>query len=276
MSSEAERDRSKGGARARILEILRPEIVHPVPPYTALAPIYDGVMRHVNYKRWAKYIRQVADLYGVATGRVLDLACGTGSFLGHFLRKAYLGFGCDSSEPMVRVAQNKLSRKTGFRLAWVADMRRPGCRGPFDLVVCLYDSINYLERMEDYGRVLAAVADVLRPGGLFIFDVCTVRNSLVNFDGFHEQDRVGKNEFLRLSYFQPDSGLQVNEFLIGRKGELEEETFLEVHRQWIRPLELVKEQVQASELELLGMYDDYSFREGTEDSLRVHFVCRRT
>ena len=260
---------------AKIVEVVRPELVHHVPPYTVLASIYDGVMRHVNYRRWAAFVREVAAENGVATGRVLDIACGTGSFLSHFMRKAFLGYGCDHSREMVLVAREKLAGKRGYRLAWVADMRALGTRGPYDLVVCLYDSINYLDKLSDYGIVFRQVADVLRPGGLFVFDVCTVENSLINFDGYRDGGRVGRMEFVRYSHFDRGTGVQVNEFLIGLRGKLKEEAFLEVHRQWIRPLELVRREVEESPLELLAVYDDFSHRRGTESSLRVHFVCRK-
>ncbi|MDZ7373006.1 MAG: class I SAM-dependent methyltransferase [candidate division KSB1 bacterium] len=263
------------GEAARILELLRPKLLRPVAPYAALAPIYDGVMRHVNYRRWADYVRDLASMYGVLTGKVLDVACGTGSFLEHFVGKAFLGFGCDGSQAMVRQARRKLTGKSPVRLLWVADMRRLGTAGPFDLVVCLYDSVNYLQQLQDYDQFFSEAARVLRRGGLLVFDVCTVENSVLHFNPFQERGRVGRMEYFRLSYFDPSTGLQVNEFLIGRKGNLENEAVIEIHRQWIRPLDLVRERLGQSPLELLGQFDDYSFRPGTEESLRVHFVCRR-
>jgi SAM-dependent methyltransferase len=263
-----------GRETVRILDRVRPQVIRQVPPYSALAAIYDGVMRHVNYRRWARYVREVASVYGVEAGRVLDIACGTGNFLEHFLGKAYLGYACDGSIDMIRRAKGKLLGKFPVRAIWVADMRSPGCRGLFDLVVCLYDSVNYLPDLSDYDQLLREVARILRAGGLFIFDVCTVENSVRNFNGYEDRERIGRSEFHRLSYFHADTGLQINEFLIGRKGELHREAFLEVHRQWIRPLELVRARVEASPLELLGQFEDFSFHPGTERSLRVHFVCR--
>ena len=69
--------------------------------YTELAPIYDYVMRHVNYRKWAEYVSTLFQFVGVEVNTILDVACGTGT-LGLILNN--MGFnvcGFDYSPDMV-------------------------------------------------------------------------------------------------------------------------------------------------------------------------------
>jgi SAM-dependent methyltransferase len=55
-----------------------------------------------------------------------------------------------------------------------ADMTRdPLPEGPFDLAVCLFDSLNHVLDIESVARLFRAVYRVLVPGGGFLFDLNT-------------------------------------------------------------------------------------------------------
>ena len=259
----------------RIFQFLRPEVVERVAPYQALAEIYDHVMRHVNYRRWASYVKKIARGAGFRGGRVLDVACGTGNFLGEFVGRDRVAAGCDYSLPMVAIAARKLRRKKGVLGCWAADMRQLAARSGWDMVVCLYDSINYLPDLAEYRKFFVEAAEVLRSGGLLVFDVCTIQNSVINFDGYRERGFAKDKEYVRYSYFDRYTGLQVNEFLIGEKGQLERKAALEVHRQWIRPLEDITAAVQRSPFEIVQIYDGFTNKPGSEASWRVHYLCRK-
>lgn len=48
--------------------------------YCDFAQIYDTLMhRDINYEKWADYIENLFDMYGVNPSLVCDLACGTGN-----------------------------------------------------------------------------------------------------------------------------------------------------------------------------------------------------
>ena len=58
--------------------------------YNALAPVYDKVMRHVNYDDWVKLIKKINSTYFLDTiPRIFEIGGGTGT-LGKKLRKSTL------------------------------------------------------------------------------------------------------------------------------------------------------------------------------------------
>ena len=59
------------------------------PPYTKFAYAYDKMMENVDYDRWARYIRELFDMYGPNPRRVLDIACGTGQVTVRLAKAGY-------------------------------------------------------------------------------------------------------------------------------------------------------------------------------------------
>ena len=117
---------------------------------------------------------------GAAT-RVLDLACGAGRHAGALARLGATVIGFDLSLAMLRAAQ----RRTTAVLVR-GDMRvLPFTDTAFDTVVNLFTSFGYFDRDDHHATVVAEVARVLRPGGIFALDylnAAAVRSHLVPHD----------------------------------------------------------------------------------------------
>ena len=73
------------------------------------------------------------------------------------------------SPEMVAEARRKADDRADVR---VADMRRLGVLGGFDLITCLNDGLNHLLRLDEV-RSLRGPPN-LAPGGLLVFDVTTL------------------------------------------------------------------------------------------------------
>ena len=163
-------------------------------PYQGLAPIYDYVMAHVDYGAWAAYIHAIFARFAPNAIRVADLACGTGNVSFALHRLGYEVTGVDRSEAMLQVAREKAA---GTDVEFIEqDLRQLAGLGPFDAATCLYDSFNYLLSPADLDAALRGVHAIVQPGGLFVFDVCTERNSLRYFPQYAHQ-RAGAGFFLR-------------------------------------------------------------------------------
>ncbi len=90
-----------------------------------------------------------------AGGRALDMACGTGGHAQFLARWGTQVIANDLSPAMIEHAQAK--RPHQDIQYEVRDMRQPPA-GPFDLVLCLGNSLNLLPCLEEVGQVLSRVS----------------------------------------------------------------------------------------------------------------------
>jgi SAM-dependent methyltransferase len=139
--------------------------------YERLAAHYDLLTAGYDHRRWVAALDRLARRHGLPGRRVLDLGCGTGHAIGPLVDHGYDVCGCDLSPAMLELAR---ARGLDAEL-FVADMRALPDAGPFDLVLCLDDAVNYLLGDEDLDAAFASVRRVLAPGGLLVFDVNTER-----------------------------------------------------------------------------------------------------
>ncbi len=139
------------------------------PPFTALARVYDAIMADIEYPAWADFILTYARAEGHRVTDVLDLACGTGGLTRSLTARGLNVTGLDGSEDMLAVARARLPGVPLVR----GDLRDFALPGQFDLITCVFDSLNNLTEPGDLGQALARMRAHLRPGGLVAFDVNT-------------------------------------------------------------------------------------------------------
>lgn len=130
---------------------------------------------------WSDDIRWVRTLKNLVPGRlrwmdrqidwqgrdVLDLGC-AGGFMAEALdARGARVTGIDPAEKAIDAARAH-ARQEGRGIAYDVGVGEelPYAAASFDAVVC----VDVLEHVQDLDRVLAEVARVLRPGGLFLFD----------------------------------------------------------------------------------------------------------
>jgi len=240
-------------------------------PYLALAEIYDRVMDHVDYVSWAEYIASVFERFGRGVRDVLEIACGTGSLSVELSRLGYSITGTDLSPPMLIQAKKKFEHHDMPVRLFASSMKALPCRRRFDAVICIYDSMNYAVTREDFIAALREVSSVLGKEGLFVFDVCTVKNSRLFFSHHSVTENFGDVSYRRLCEFDAEARIQKNYFHIWKSGR----RYTERHYQKIYFLDEIEDMIAAAPFEVMGRFDDMSFRPGTEESERVHYVLRR-
>jgi SAM-dependent methyltransferase len=186
---------------------------------------YDAVM---GDRRAAA--EQVVELIQAAkpdAKNVLELGCGTGSIL-KCLQDAYEVSGLDISGKMLSVARKKVPRSKLFRQDMV-DFR---IDARFDVIFCVFDSINHVRRFSDWKKVFAAVRRHLLPGGCFIFDINTQRKLERLIAGPPWVHRFGRNLLVIDVTALPSGGsnwnVKVFEHLKGSRYALHEEDIVEV------------------------------------------------
>ncbi len=242
-----------------------------VPIYSALAQIYDRVMAHVDYHLWAQYVHKAFSMSRRKVQKILDVSCGTGKLAAELYRYEYEIVGMDLSFAMLLQAQRRC-RERGIYFLQGDARKLPFRENGFDAVLFMYDSLNYLYQAEDVLTFFYEVYHILAPNGIFIFDVVTPFGCQEHFPNYREENnwQDGKG-YRRHAYYDAAAKIQHNEFEIYINGE----TYREHHRQRIYEIRQLIELIGMSPLDLLGVFDNFTFRPGSDESERVHFVCRK-
>jgi len=100
---------------------------------------------------------------------VLELGCGTGAVLAG-LGSGYSLTGIDLSSRMLERARRRCPEARLLE----ADITRFELDETFDAVICVFDTLNHVTSLEGWETVVSKVAQHLRDGGLFFFDLNTV------------------------------------------------------------------------------------------------------
>jgi SAM-dependent methyltransferase len=132
------------------------------------AAIYDAAFSSWSLALWPFLRREVGHI-PPRTSAWLDLCCGTGSLLKLVARRGFMAVGLDRSAHQLRHARRNVAGAT-FRSGDVRTFTFPRT---FNVITCLYDSVNYLLNAQDVERTFRNVRRHLAPGGLFVFDVNT-------------------------------------------------------------------------------------------------------
>lgn len=72
--------------------------------YTTFAQVYDLFMDNVPYEEWSEYLLSVLKEYGIHSGVICDLGCGTGKMTRLLAQAGYDMIGVDLSEDMLAIA----------------------------------------------------------------------------------------------------------------------------------------------------------------------------
>ncbi|MCR4646851.1 MAG: class I SAM-dependent methyltransferase [Oscillospiraceae bacterium] len=253
--------------------------------YMNFAAYYDRLTFNVEYDKRAaklhylirKYIRTETD------GTLLtDLACGSGSLSEALAELGYDVIGVDNSPAMLGLAMEK-KLMSGHSIQYLCqDMRELDMFGTIDVTVCMLDSLNHLETLEDWQQVFDKVSLFAQPGGLFLFDMNTLykhRHVLADKIFLYDLEDVfcaWENRLLpdnatveeQLTFFEPADGCYY------RSDELIRETAY--------PEETIEALIQKAGLEFVAKFDADKDLDDPEDlspvtdtTERILYVTRK-
>ena len=242
--------------------------------YSGFAEVYDLFMDNVPYEEWAAYVRGILTEYGIGSGLVLDLGCGTGSLTECLARAGYDMIGVDSSEDMLEIAMDKRGRSGLDILYLLQDMREFELYGTVRAVVSICDSMNYILDYADLVQVFRLVNNYLDPGGIFIFDLNTEYKyeALMGSRTFAEDREDGS--FIWYNEYSPED--HINEYdltLFVREGKLFRR-FQETHYQRAYSPAEVRRAAAEAGMEFEACWDAFSRDPVKPDSERMYMVFR--
>jgi SAM-dependent methyltransferase len=239
--------------------------------YQRFAAFYDVVMDDPG-PRAARVNAAIASYRPDATS-LLELGCGTGSILARLDTTATL-CGLDLSPEMLSVAAAKVP---GARLI-EGDMTSFELGRRFDVIICVFDSVNHLLDVDSWATLFGRVHAHLTPGGLFVLDVNTVGElQRLGEEQPWVYDFDGGTAVIDVSFALDPDGLGVTDWDI-RIFERITETRFELHHECIGELGLPLERLRAllsGWFELLEEVDEDGLP-ATDASIKAYYALRRT
>ncbi len=247
--------------------------------YRKLAPIYDVIMKDVDYEDWTDYIHSLISYHHPHATDLLELACGTGTMA--LLLEQYDDYritATDASSEMIQIARDKGNR-SGSSITWcVRDMCRLRMEHSFDVIYMVFDSLNYLHKREEVLALFNRVQKHLKQDGRFIVDFTTPAYSPKIAPLLNEKQKVDQRyTYNRISKYDREKQIHINHFMIEKR---EPDTgvivdrFEEFHTQRIWTFTEMKALVQESGLNMLAAYEDFDFTDATDNSDRITMILQ--
>ena len=237
-----------------------------IEPYTDLAPVYDYLLRHVDYQEWYEYIVSVMNRYVDRPENIAELGCGTGRFGTKFSNNGYTIFGIDKSLDMLRVAKTRAF--FNFRILG-ADITNFRLSKRMDFVFSVHDTVNYLLDSSEILKMFSCVKEIMHAESVFMFDVTTEYNIYKNFDGKTARYQVKSGAVEWSNRYDAARKLVSSTITIYKKNR----TLFEEHIQRIYSIEEIKELVRESGLTLLGVFGDYTMLPPADDAVMINFIA---
>jgi len=139
--------------------------------YTDLSGYYDLMCADIDYRAQSHCVERLQRMFGNGGRRHLDLACGTGPHVRHFLDLGYASGGLDINAPMLERAARRCPQARFL----LQDMCAFSLDEPVDLVTCFLYSLHYSGTLERLRACIAAVHGALAEGGVFCLNAVDKR-----------------------------------------------------------------------------------------------------
>lgn len=134
--------------------------------FTKSAAFYDAIYSFKDYAGEAQKLHTlIQERLRSGGNTLLDVACGTGVH-STYLTVNYAVEGLDLDENLLAIARSRLPDIPLHH----ADMRSFELGKQFDVIVCLFSSIGYIQTVDNLNLSLRQFAQHTRPGGLVIVE----------------------------------------------------------------------------------------------------------
>jgi len=219
--------------------------------YDQFARYYDQYMSHVSYEQWIEFLLdQYLKKNHNNPGKILELACGTANISCRLVKRDLKVDASDISPEMLKIASNKPFAPHLF----CYDMLKSLPENSYDLVILLFDSINYLLKEKQISLLFNNVARGLKNNGMFIFDISTLHNCEENFDGFINLEDNVDQYLVHHSNLNYETMLQTTYLTFFERNGFLFERGDEVHKQKIFRTSDIISLIKESPLNLSGIF----------------------
>ena len=254
------------------METVSTEDQHSVVPYSVIAKGYDLIMSHVDYKYWASYTDQLIWQFHPKPYSVREVGCGTATFALHLQPLgSYEYTATDISPEMIAIARQKAEENDVPLNFQIEDFSTFTVERPHDVLILLYDGLNYLLNEQRVLAMLECSYNALKPGGIFFFDQSTPANSINNEDYFSDKGQMDGFSYVRHSDYDRETSLHTTTFDI----QVGNHAFQEKHIQRAYSMETIKSLLLKAGFHIEVAFDGFSAKPASEESERIHWLVRR-
>ncbi|MBN4072293.1 class I SAM-dependent methyltransferase [bacterium AH-315-F03] len=252
--------------------------------YQKFARVYDMLSADEHSLKMVPYTQRIFRRFRFSGSVGLDLCCGTGSAALALSDAGYRMTGVDGSKMMLKNARAKPrwgNHPTTFlhgilpELAESPRLRRPE---QFDFVVSYYDSLNYLHTEAALQGAFATVAKLMRPAGLFIFDMNT-NQALKTLWGTQvfadERDDIA---WIWKNQYNPQKNMASARVIFFERQAKSDNwrRFEETHTERAYNIGTVRKLLRESGFDCKAAYRCFTFVTAKEKDDRICFVARRS
>jgi SAM-dependent methyltransferase len=232
--------------------------------FTSIAPYYEDLMDGVPYAMWVSYLKLLWANIDAKPRSVLEVCCGTGKLCRLLTAEGYSLTGVDLSREMIRVAR-KLAPEIHFEAQDAAEMH---LGESFDAAFSFFDSLNYITDPDRTALAIRRVAEHLRPGASFAFDLNT--QYAFEQDMFSQEDmKPGRKVRYKWQASWDEASricaVHMDFWAAGRH-------FVETHHQRAHSLDEIEAWMSDAGFVRLRFYDAYTLDPPRGRSDRIHVV----
>lgn len=253
------------------MSIISPNIK---PAYSVLAEIYDDIMAEIDYEYWADYLDGIIQECKPDAQYLLELACGTGN-LAFSLNElgCYRILASDLNKEMIDVAEMKKQRDAMYpeHISFeVMDASSFTVTEKVDVIVCVFDSLNYLTEDVQIRGFFEHSKKALKDNGLLLFDFVTDKHCIENAKDFAFEESFHKNyRIVREARYPNDNRCHSTSFNIYLGSNSLNLVAREIHIQKPYSLPYIQDILSEYNFTICGVFGDFTDQVTTSNTKRI-------
>ncbi|WP_339228189.1 class I SAM-dependent methyltransferase [Oceanobacillus sp. FSL K6-2867] len=245
--------------------------------YQQMASLYDHLMINAPYDAWVSFTEEMIQQAGKEAVRIADLGCGTGEIAARLASRGYQVTGVDYSTDMLAYAAHKATEKN-LPIQWLhQDLTKLSGISGYDVAISYCDVINYITEPVDLQKTFNNIANCLKEGGLFIFDVHSLYQVEQNYANETFAEVTDEASYIWFCSPGDDPGEMFHDLTFFALDGETYKRFDEYHHQKTYSIPFYKKMLKESGFENIKLFADFSIKinDIDEKSERIFFLAEK-